>query len=349
MIRFALLCFATLGVITAHVGAQTASWVGKTIIPKKAPIKFGYTDDQGRQIYHGELELLDYKVLADEDGWIKIQQYDKAGWFDKADAVLVEDAVAYFSRVLQDDPEDEDALARRATAWQLKGELETALKDWSALIQLDPESSAYWQNRGNTHYRLKNYRDAVSDHTEAIRLSPENPNAYRVRAHDHLALREWDKAISDCNEAMRLQPDWLVPVHLRAQAWLGKGEFAKARKGFDEAVRLAPSDVETLNSYAWSLATSPHAEFRDGAKAVALAKKACELREWKDVDVIDTLAAAYAEAGDFDQAVRYQKQCLADAAFVRLYGDVGQRRLSQYEKRQPWREHPEEAPADEKK
>jgi Flp pilus assembly protein TadD len=75
-------------------------------------------------------------------------------------------------------------------------------------------------------------------------------------------------------------------------------------------VRLNPDCVEALNNLAWALATSPRAEIRDGPRAVSLARHACELTQFRKTLFLGTLAAAQAEAGNFDAAVATaQKAC----------------------------------------
>jgi hypothetical protein len=79
-------------------------------------------------------------------------------------------------------------------------------------------------------------------------------------------------------------------------------------------------------------------KYRDGRKAVELAKKACELTEWKDAAVLATLAAAYAEAGQFDEAVKWQKKALEDKDFAASDGEKERTRLKLFEARKPYRE-----------
>jgi hypothetical protein len=93
---------------------------------------------------------------------------------------------------------------------------------------------------------------------------------------------------------------------------------------------------------AWLRATCPDEKHRDGNQAVADAKQACESSSWKNMRHLDTLAAAYAETGDFIEAVKWQEQAitLASPALKSEY----EARLALYRDQQPYREHPKANP-----
>jgi cytochrome c-type biogenesis protein CcmH/NrfG len=124
----------------------------------------------------------------------------------------------------------------------------------------------------------------------------------------------------------------------RGDDYVERGEYDKAISDYKEAIRLAPEESEAYNSLAWLLATCTEDRVRDGKKAVELATKACELTKWKDADTVSTLAAAEAECGHFDEAVKWQKKALKIGFDDAEDTKAAREQLKLYEAGKPYRE-----------
>jgi tetratricopeptide (TPR) repeat protein len=321
------------------VACADDSWVGRVVIPKQPGVKFGQTDPKtGTEVVFGTLEGMMYKVLAEKDGFLRVRQNDKEGWFPKGEAVPVENAVDFFTNLIRANPKDIRAYVHRAAALVWKGDFDAALRDYDEAIRLDPKVSRPWNNRGSAYYAKKDYEKAIKDFDKAIEIDPKYVDAYFNRATTWLDSNQPDKAIKDYDDVVRLDPTFIDAYINRGVCWRQKKQFDKALRDYDEALRLDPQCLPALNSKAFLLATCPDAKFRDGKKAVELARKACDIEEWKNNGFIDTLAAAHAEAGQFDEAVKWMTKALADEEYAKQAGDTGRKMLELYKQKKAFRD-----------
>jgi tetratricopeptide (TPR) repeat protein len=111
-----------------------------------------------------------------------------------------------------------------------------------------------------------------------------------------------------------VEPDSPLPQSpIDVWVWRSRGDYAHALAAYDDLAREFPDYVEAHQDSAWIRAACPDARVRDGKRAVTSATLACELTEWKDVGALAVLAVAYAEVGDYAEAVRWQEKVLASS------------------------------------
>lgn len=126
-----------------------------------------------------------------------------------------------------------------------------------------------------------------------------------------MTTRAYDRAIADFDQAIRLNPKFAAAYDNRAYSYQLRGKHKKALADYAEAIRADPAYHYSYNNMAWLLATCDDPHFRDGARAVKLARKACDLSEWKIPEYISTLAAAWAQNGNFAEAVKWERKAIS--------------------------------------
>jgi Flp pilus assembly protein TadD len=181
---------------------------------------------------------------------------------------------------------------------------------------------------------------AIRRFAKALDVTPPNILAQIKLGEALIEQGKFDEGIAHLNAALQMNPTQ-VEVHARiAQALARQGKFRESVNEYDETLRCQPDFSSAINNLAWMLATNPDAGLRDGARAVQLAERACEITGRKETIYLGTLAAAYAEAGRFDDAIATAQQA-CDLAAQSGKPDLlkkNQKLLELYRAHKPYRE-----------
>jgi tetratricopeptide (TPR) repeat protein len=245
-------------------------------------------------------------------------------------------AVEHYDEAIKLDPKYGDAFLMRGFAWFQQGEMDKAFRDYNEALKLNPKNKRAFFWRGIAWFQKGDYDKAVKDYDDAIKLDPAYWLALSHRGCAWLWKGEYDKAVKDCDEAIRIEPKSKEALVVRGHVRRIKGDYEKALKDYDEAIKYHPGCSAPYAYRAWIMATCPVERYRDGKTAVELAKKAYELSEGKQAMCWDILAAAYAEAGEFDDAVKWAKKALENEKHADT--DGARERLRLYKEKKPYRD-----------
>jgi tetratricopeptide (TPR) repeat protein len=175
----------------------------------------------------------------------------------------------------------------------------------------------------------------------ALRSDPTLYPALYNRAKVFIRQHKYELAIQDCTAAVKQDTAFVEAALLRASANAKLGRYAASLKEVEHVISIRPRIdglARAMAERAWLRATCPDPSFRNGRQAINDATAACKLLEWKDEDTIDTLAAAYAEAGDFDSAVRYEQEALGTKGISAEDSKIFRYHLELFKQHQPYRE-----------
>jgi|SRR5579883_102155 len=331
-------------------------WVKKSEVVKAADAPAFYTDfikqnkdsvwgyTNRSQAWHVLGEPL--KELADLTTVIKLDPKESTNYENRGVAYLdqqeYDKAIQDFNEAIRLSPKRANAFVWRGIVWMDQKEYDKAMKDFDTAIKLDPDFATAFYHRGLTWAWKGNYEQAIKDYTAAIKLDPTDASFFLRRGDAWDETGEASKAIKDYSAAIKLDPTLAEAFVSRGRLLKEEGEYRNALADYAAAIKLTPEDADVCDSAAWIYATCPDPKIRNGKKAVELATKACELTKWKKGDHLDTLAAAYAETGNFAKAVEYEKEALADKEFADENGEAARERLKLYQKKRPYREMPVE-------
>lgn len=185
---------------------------------------------------------------------------------------------------------------------------------WNTVVKQNPD---HWMSQvfqASAALREEDLNGALVHWRTALKNSPASPaiQSELVRSIGDVYSKQGlgDQAISEFERALTMFPDFPEAHHDLANALRRKGLYHDAVTHYEKALRLEPDSLLTLNNLGWLLATCPDASVRDGSRAVEVARKAERLTRQGDPMILHTLAAAYAEHGEFDRAIETVEQAL---------------------------------------
>jgi tetratricopeptide (TPR) repeat protein len=199
-----------------------------------------------------------------------------------------------------------------------QGQRQRAIGEAQRAVELGPEYLPPYPLLAGLLLGSGHADEAINVARNGLAVSPTNPELHYTLGLILARKGDFASATNQFAYALLLKPAW-ADVHLTfGQVLLYLGDAPNGLRHFQEAVRLAPDWPPALNGLAWLLATHPDATVRNGPEAVRLAEHACAVTGRGNPELLDTLAAAYAEAGRFPEAINAAQEAIA---LARTAGD----------------------------
>ncbi len=250
----------------------------------------------------------------------------------------LDDAINHYRIALQFDPDDADVHKNLGNALSTQGKTEEAIKHLTESLRIKPDQLNTHPKLGNLLQSKGKLDEAISHYRQALRIKPDFAKAHNSLAGALARQGKLDEAITHFIEVVRLDPGSAGAHYILAHALKDSGRAEEAITEFKETLRLKPDWVISMNSLAWLLATHNQDKFRNPEEAIRLAERACELTNYGNAGLVDTLAAAYAAAGKFPDAVKTTERAmdLAESANQQQLADEIKKRLELYKSGQPY-------------
>ncbi len=231
----------------------------------------------------------------------------------------IKKASEFFGRAKDLDPKNPQVHLALGRLCFMVGQREEARGFFEKAIELDPRSDEAYFQLGVISRRQGDLREAEKMFHRSLDFHPDNPNVYNNLGVTLLEQQKFREAVEALNKALEIYPEHINARYNLGLALWRLGKTASAVQEYRNVLSVKPDWATAANSLAWVLATDKNDEIRNGAEAIRWARIACEGAGRKNPEYLDTLAAAYAEAGHFQEATRTARECLT---LARSAGDT---------------------------
>lgn len=225
----------------------------------------------------------------------------------------VDEAIIQFQKAIAIQPDYAFAHYNLGDALLQKGQVDEAITQLQQALAILPDFVEAHNNLGNVLLQRGKTDEAITHFQKALAIQPDYAAAHYNLGNALFQKGQVDEAIIHYQRALAIQPDYAKACNNLGTALLQKGQVNEAIIHFQKALAIQPGFVEAQNGLAhcaWILATSPDSSVRNGTKAVELAQETNRLSDGKNPVMATTLAAAYAEAGQFPEAITTARRAL---------------------------------------
>jgi tetratricopeptide (TPR) repeat protein len=223
----------------------------------------------------------------------------------------VDEAMVHYRKVLEIKPHFFEAYNNLGTALLQKGELSEAIVHFQKALEIKPDYADAQSNLGNAFLQEGQVEEAIAHFQMALRIEPNFSQVQYNLGNAFIKKGRLDEAIGHYQKALEIDPAYAEAHGNLGSAFLKQGQVEEAIAHYKKALGMKPLNVGFQNSLALVLATCPTDSLRNGFRAVELAEKANQLSGGCQPLFLRTLAAAYAEAGRFPEAVEAAQKALA--------------------------------------
>jgi protein O-mannosyl-transferase len=185
-----------------------------------------------------------------------------------------------------------------------KGNVDEAITQFRMALEIKPNYVDAHNNLGTAFLRKGGVYEAIAQYRMALQRKPNFPDAHNNLGTALQQMGDLAQAIFEYRTALQIKPNYANAHYNLGVALMQMGRVAEAISQYRQALEIEPDNAKALNNLAWLLATSSDASLRDGAKALELARRANALTGGANPGILHTLAAAFAEVGQFDDAKR---------------------------------------------
>ena len=223
------------------------------------------------------------------------------------------EAIAQINEALRINPEFAEAHNNLGFVLLQKGLVERGMAECREALRINPAYPGAHYNLGNALFQQRRMKEAIIQYREAVEADSAYVEAFNNLGFALLQEGEIEEAIGDFRTALHINPGYAEGQYNLGNALFKEGRSEEAISHARKALDLMPGNPAIQDSLAWMLATAPQLSLRDGASALKLASMADRATGGRDPQVLHTLAAAYAETGQYPNAAQTARNALQEA------------------------------------